>query len=279
VTVLPGIVDRMGNARPAAYDLVFSTGAPITPNVVGGVATDRITGRPAEKARVEAVSRQDSTVHTTVTDSVGFFAMRSLPAGTYHARIYTDQNQNRTLDPAEARATVEFTMGANDTIPLEVSLLAPDTTAARLVRAEPRDSLQVRLVFDDYMDPPAGDVPLTVVSWLLPDSTMISGGRVLTERAFRALQPADTTGIRPPGLVMPSDTARAVPVNELIWIPPTPLRPTTRYRVAVSGYRNLHGLTNGGGSVVFTTPARREPPPRAVIDSAADVPRDTTDRR
>ena len=81
VTVLPGIVDRMGNARPAAYDLVFSTGAPITPNVVGGVATDRITARPAANARVEAISRQDSTVHTTVTDSVGFFAMRSLPAG------------------------------------------------------------------------------------------------------------------------------------------------------------------------------------------------------
>ncbi len=268
VTVLPGIVDRFSNARASAYDLVFSTGAPITPNVVGGVATDRITGRPVANARVEAMSQQDSAVHTTVTDSAGFFAMRSLPPGEYRGRVFVDQNRNRTLDFSEARAALDFTIGPTDTVPLELALLAPDTTPARLVRATARDSLHVVLTFDDYMDPPAGTIPLDIMAWLLPDSTMLNGGAVMTQRQAQALAPPDTT--QPVLPARPAqDTARVLPVNELVWIPPEPLRAAARYRVTVSGYRNLHGIEGGGGSVLFTTPA----PPRAQpADSAQGRP-------
>src|SRR5690606_13186552 len=129
--------------RPAAYDLVFSTGGTITPNVIGGIATDRITGRPVSGARVEAIARADSTVFASMTDSLGFYAIRSLPAGEYDLRVFTDQNRNRTLDGVEARATLTFTIAETDTLAHELSLLALDTTAARLVRASPRDSLQV----------------------------------------------------------------------------------------------------------------------------------------
>lgn len=268
VTVLPGIVDRFGNARPSAYDLVFSTGAPITPNVVGGIATDRITGRPSAGARVEAVSQQDSVVHTTVIDSAGFFAMRSLPPGAYRGRVYLDQNRNRILDFSEARAPLEFTVGATDTVPLELTLLAPDTTPARLVRATARDSLHVVLTFDDYMDPPAGTITLDVMAWLLPDSTLLNGGAVMTQREAARLGPPDTMRVTPPGQPA-EDTTRGLPVNELVWIPPEPLRPSARYRVTVSGYRNLHGIDSGGGSVVFTTPAPPRPQP---ADSAQGPP-------
>lgn len=269
VTVLPGIVDRMGNARPAAYELVFSTGGTILPNALGGLATDRITGRPVAAGRVEAIARADSTVYTTVTDSAGFFSMRSLPAGIYDTRIYVDQNRNRALDAFEARAISQFTIAPNDTLALELAVLAPDTTPARLVRAEGRDSLQVGLIFDDYMDPPTGPLNIRVVAWQLPDSTQIVGGTVMTVRSFRATRP-DTARVTPPGLAAPADTAAALPVNELVWVPPRPLRPSTRYRVTATGYRNLHGLPNGGGSVVFTMPA----PPRA----APAAPPDTTRR-
>jgi hypothetical protein len=273
VTVLPGIVDRHGNARPGAYELVFSTGGTIVPNALGGLVTDRITGKAVVNARVEAIARADSTVYTTVTDTGGFFALRALPTGVYTTRVYSDQNRNRKLDPVEARASRDLTLGANDTIPVELTLMVPDTTPARLLRAEIRDSLQVRLSFDDYMDPSGSLPPMRVNAWQLPDSTLIAGGSVLTPRQFQRLR-ADTTRTAP-GIAAPAttaaDTTRELPINELVWVPPAPLRPNTRYRVSISGFRNLVGLPDGGGSVVVTSPAPARVPP-------TPAPRDTIRR-
>jgi hypothetical protein len=269
VTVLPGIVDRLGNARTTAFDLVFSTGATIEANAFGGVATDLITGRPVIGARVEAVARTDSTVYTAVTDTSGFFGLRSLPPGLYDSRIYSDQNRNRKLDANEARATREINIGATDTLAVELTLLAPDTTPARLLKAEIRDSLQVRLTFDDYFDPNGPVPPVAVTAWLLPDSSLMAGGTVMTPRAFQRTR-ADTATATVPGVaaVPPraaTDTTRQLPINELVWVPGTPLRHSARYRISATGYRNLQGVGNGGGSVVVTSPAppRAAPPPAA----------------
>ncbi len=279
VTVLPGIVDRHGNARPAAHELVFSTGAAILPNALGGIATDRITGRPVANARVEARSQADSTTYTTVTDSSGFFALRSLPAGAYATLVYVDQNRNRANDVFEASASSDVNIGASDTLAIELAVLGRDTTPARLVRAEIRDSIQVRLNFDDYME---GTAPLTgirVNAWLLPDSSAITGGSLMTPGTFQASR-ADTTRITSPRLPTPAqDTTRVLPTNELVWIPATPLRPGARYRFTVTGYRNLHGLPDGGGSVTATAPARVTPAPADTSAARRDsttIPRDTT---
>jgi hypothetical protein len=270
VTVLPGIVDRRGNARSTSYELVFSTGAPILHNAVGGIAVDRITGRPAASARVEARLRSDTaTVYTGVTDSAGFFALRSLPAGEYTTVVYADQNRNRTLDAAEARAATDVTVGATDTLALELALLPRDTTPARLLRAEIRDSMQVRLFFDDYMEGNASLTNIQVSAWQLPDSLIVGTTRVLSSRAFQTLR-NDTTRVTSPRLP-PADTANVLPINELVWIPQRALLPNTRYRFTVAGFTNLHGLQGGGGSVVVTSP----PPVRAT----PAAPRDTTARR
>lgn len=277
ITVLPGIVDRFGNARTTAYELVFSTGGTIVYNAIGGLVTDRITGRPVSNARVELISRADSTVYTTVTDSVGFYGMRSVPLGAYQTRVYVDQNRNRKLDPFEATAQQDINITSpTDTSAIELALLARDTTAARLTRAEIRDSLQVRLFFDDYADPAGGLPPMRITAWQLPDSTMIVGGAIMTPREFTAFRQrsaqrdsvrTDTTTAQQP------DTARVLPINELVWMPPQPLKPGTRYRVSITGFRNLANIPDGGGSVVATAPAapRMAPAPR---DSTA--PRDTT---
>jgi hypothetical protein len=270
VTVLPGIVDRRGNARSTSYELVFSTGAPILENAVGGIAVDRITGRPAVNARVEARLRSDTaTVYTGVTDSAGFFALRSLPAGDYATVVYVDQNRNRTLDGAEARAASDVTVGATDTLALELALLPSDTTPARLLRAEIRDSMQVRLFFDDYMEGNASLATIQVSAWQLPDSLIVGTTRVLTPRAFQTLR-NDTSRVTSPRLP-PADTATVLPINELVWIPQRGLLPNTRYRITVAGFTNLHGLLGGGGSVVATSPAPERATPPA--------PRDTTARR
>jgi hypothetical protein len=271
VTVLPGIVDRRGNARTTPYELVFSTGAPILPNALGGIAVDRITGRPAVNARVEARLRADTaSVYTTVTDSAGFFVLRSMPAGDYTALVYTDQNRNRTADLPEAQAMNNVTIGATDTIALEVALLARDTTPPRLLRAEIRDSLQVRFFFDDYREADAPLLGISVAAWQLPDSLPVGTAQLTTPRGFQTLR-RDTTRVTSPRLPQTGDTAVALPLNELVWIPQTPLRPNTRYRFTVSGYTNLQGLAPGGGSVTVTSP----PPPQP----ATPAPRDSTARR
>lgn len=272
VSVLPGIVDRHANARTTAYELVFTTGGVIVPNALGGLVTDRITGKPVVNARVEAITGSDSTIYTTVTDTGGFFALRSLPPGLYTARVYSDQNRNRKLDPVEARALREVPLGANDTIAIELQLLARDTTPARLVRADVRDSLQVRLIFDDYMEQAASISGIRVTAWQLPDSTAaITGGSIMTARAFQRLT-ADSARTPPglaarPGAVVPDTASRLLPINELVWVPTSPLRPSTRYRISVAGFRNLQGIADGGGSIVVTTPAPPRTPPPAARDS------------
>jgi hypothetical protein len=272
ITVVPGVVDRLGNARTTTYELVFSTGGTILPNALGGIATDRITGRPAAGARVEAIAQADSTRYTSVTDSTGFFALSSLPAGTYDTRIYSDQNRNNQLDPREARDIRQYRIGERDTLAVEFALLAPDTTPARLLRAEIRDSAQVRLGFDDYMEATAPLSGIQVRAWQLPDSTPLGGGRLLTARQFQALR--DSARPAQPATPVAQDTARLLPVNELTWVPASPLQPETRYRFQVTGYRNIHNLPNGGGSAVATSPRRVRTPPPLRPDSAAA--RDTT---
>jgi hypothetical protein len=260
VTVLPGLLDRFGNARTTAHELVFSTGAAIPSNVLGGLVTDRITGRPVANARVEAISRADSTPYTTVTDTGGFYALRALPPGMYDTRIYVDQNRNRRLDRFEAVGRQPINVATEtDTLVFEFALLAPDTTPARLLRADIRDSLQVRLSFDDYMDPAGGLPAMRITAWQLPDSTQIAGGTIMTPREFTALRArADT--VRARAAAAAADTARVLPINELVWVPATPLRAGTRYRISLTGYRNLADLPGGGGSVVATAPVRAPTP-------------------
>jgi hypothetical protein len=275
VTVMPGIVDRFGNARSTPYELVFSTGAAILKNALGGIATDRITGKPAQGARVEAILQTDSTRYTTVTDSSGFFALRSLPVGRYETRIYLDQNRNRVPDGLEAVDTRRYDIGEADTLAVELALLAPDTTPARLLRAVIRDSMQVRLSFDDYMEANAPLRGLRLTAWQLPDSMPHGAGRFFTPRDFEAMR-ADTTDERP-RRDEPADTTRLLPINELVWVPMQPLRPETRYRFIVTGYRNIRGVTEGGGSTVALSPARARPPAdsTAARRDTIPAPRDT----
>jgi hypothetical protein len=46
VRVLPTIKDLFGNAMEGPFELVFSTGGEFEPNVIAGLATDRISGDP-----------------------------------------------------------------------------------------------------------------------------------------------------------------------------------------------------------------------------------------
>ncbi|MGQ0815415.1 MAG: Ig-like domain-containing protein [Gemmatimonadota bacterium] len=279
VTVLPGIQDRHGNQRPQTYELVFSTGPPILPTAIAGLVTDHLTRRAVANARVVATSLSDSLAYTTLTDTSGFFALRSLPLGAYNTVAFVDTNRNRTLDGLEARhARIVSLVTPQDTPVVELSVLALDTTPARLLRAEARDTIHARLAFDDFIaaTEPLGSVIVSV--WQLPDSVAVPSGSLMHPRDFEARQRAlaDTTRRAPAArpAAAPTDTVR-LPTQELVWVPQQPFLPGTRYRVAVSGLRNIAGVAGGAGTTTFETPARPRVAPRDTAQ-ARPTPPDTT---
>ena len=269
VTVFQGLQDRFGNSRQAPYELIFSTGPDILATALGGLVFDRLTGKPINNGRVVAVNINDSAAYTTLTDTAGFFGMRSLPMGAYRVLAFVDNNRDRKLNGIEPRdSTLKALSTVRDTQTVELSLLARDTTPSRLLHADATDSLQVRLSFDDFMEAAQPLAPVHAQVWQLPDSLPIAGTLFHVrefEQRLRAM--SDTTTRKPQTLRGPTpDTTRTLPEQELVWLPAQPLKPSTRFRVTVQGIRNISGLLNGGGSVVFESPAR----PRSI------VPRDTT---
>lgn len=285
VIITPGVQDRFGNARREPAELVFSTGPELTETAIAGLITDRLTGRPLAEMRVQAISVPDTaTVHSTVTDTAGFFGLRFLPAGSYRILAFEDANRNKRADRTERRDQLERTLRtATDTQVVELALLSPDSTPARLLRADPVDSVQVRLSFDDHLDPTQPLDRIGVALFQMPDSARVGMPmRLLTTRELARLRlpPADTSGRRPvpaaAGQAV-SDTSRVLPFQELVLLTEMPLLPSTRYRIEVSGATNITGLPGGGGSVSFTTRARAEPPPRR--DTTQIAPRASAGRR
>lgn len=174
VEVRDGIQDLFGNVLDRPVELFFSTGPDLPTTAVAGIVTDRLTGRPVRDARVEAVREPDSVRYVAMSDTSGFFALRHVPPGRYQVRAFEDRNRNRRLDPVEPRDTAMTELAAADTALFAFRLLVPDTTPARLVRTEARDSMQVRLSFDDPLDPerPLRDVHVQLRQ--LPDSLEVT---------------------------------------------------------------------------------------------------------
>lgn len=278
VVLLPGARDRFGNERREPAELVFSTGPEIPEAAVAGLVLDRVTGRPATAAIVRATSRRDSVTYATVVDTVGFFSLRHLPVGTYDLSAFDDRNANRIQDPAEsyARGTAITINRAIDTVTAVLTILPADTTPARITEAIARDSLQIRLTTDDYIDP---DAPLQFAQaslFTLPDTVAVAGEvRVLSVAAFDSLRAAeraaaDTTRevVTPPAL--PVEAAPAddmiLPVRELVAVPAAPLLPEQQYLIRVQGLVNISRLPGGGGAATFTAPER---PAAAAVDTTA----------
>lgn len=173
IVVQPVLQDLFGNTMEGAVDLIFSTGPEIPETAVAGRATDRLTRDAVDGARVEAIHLEDSMTYVAQTDTGGYFALRHIPEGDYTLRVYEDRIPNQEHDFTEPIDDTPLTLSASDTTVLTFELLAPDTTPARLTRAEAEDSTTLRLSLDDFLDP---DVPLDGVTarvWHLPDSTEV----------------------------------------------------------------------------------------------------------
>jgi hypothetical protein len=192
VVLMPGVRDLFNNERRDPAELVFSTGPEIPSTAIAGLVTDRITGQPARQAIIDATRREDSLVYSTAADSLAFFALRNVPIGSYDIVAYSDLNNNRRRDPTEpvSRSVNQTLSRATDTVTVadQLVVVPPDTTAPRLARAEGRDSLQIRLFTDDWLEPLAPIAAINVRIRTLPDSTEVEGAhRLMHVDSFTAM--------------------------------------------------------------------------------------------
>lgn len=252
-----GISDLLRNRTDAPIEMLFSTGPAVSPTLVKGHAFDRVTGRGSKGARLLFLS-QDSVPYTAVSDTGGVFRLPGLPYGDYRAIAFIDQN--RDFEYQE-----EFEPG--DVIPFELTetlatatvdlwMLPADSTPPVLASAEIRDSLTVRLVFDDPLDPEAsladvevsiqeesGDRTWAVVDIVVgsPTVPVATPDSVEVEAALPVPVPQPARSSRPP-----ASTFATVTVAE-------PLVEGT-YRVRAAGLPNLRGLAGGGDTTFVYTP-------------------------
>jgi hypothetical protein len=282
ITVLPRFQDRYRNLMDRPVELFFSTGPDFEETLVAGFVTDLLTGAELPGTRVDAVPLTEGPTYTAVADSLGVFAFRYLPSGSYRVVAYDDVNRNRAPDFQERQAATQVTVAPADTLVVAVmELLLPDTTAAVLLAAAPLDSVTVELTFDDPLDPNEGMGAVRAILTLPTDPAddevfppaetlpriveILQGPRWDARRAAGDPAPGDDPDdpddpADPDAPVEPEPRERLRPDTRLIVVFDSPLPPETRLRMVVEGVENLAGIPDGGGEITFTTPPAQEAP-------------------
>jgi uncharacterized protein (DUF2141 family) len=194
LTLMPGLSDLSGNATPRARTYVFSTGTTIPRGVVRGAVFDWVTLKPAGGALIDARVGNDTTFRWIArTDTTGRYTIPNLPAGTYTIRAIIDANANGRLEPRELwdSSTVEVV----DSLRRDLYAFTHDTVRARVVGADVRDSLTLRLGFDR---PLALTPALTVlqVEIKAADSSRVEIRSVMRASAYDSLSRARDAAAR-----------------------------------------------------------------------------------
>jgi len=252
IIVLPRFRDRFDNTMASRFELIFSTGPDLEPNLLAGFVSDRLTLRPAGGMRVDAIPPGGGLVHSAVSDSAGIFAFPYLESGRYTIVAYDDLNRNRQADFPERQDVAEVGLNFGDTLVVtELRLLAPDTTAAVLETVSVLDSITLAMAFDDHLDP---DLPLeTVQVELTREGANAPEVVQILRRPEWNRRDADPADPPPAGADLPD--------QELVVILSRPLLPDLTYVLSVEGIRNINGIGGGGGSVEFESPPEPPPPP------------------
>ena len=295
VTVQPVVQDLFRNVMVDAFEFIFSTGAEMTPTVLAGSVVDRITGQRVEGARVTArverppgAGRSDDElvpVHIAITDSSGVYAFRYVPPGRYEITAFTDQNRNGEPDGIEPIGTGREELNPADTVFLDFSLLAPDTTPAMVGSVEVVDPLTLAAEFDDFLDPdselagvsaslgPDSLRPTEVVTILherdyldrrdvIQDSLYVADSLQFVEEQQRIelLRSAGDSIVadeieealrtpRPPVVSSERELqTRDLPKRVLYLLLADTLTPDQPYELSLAGVTNINGVPGGGGT-------------------------------
>lgn len=287
IELLPVITDLRQNRMKDGRYIVFSTGPEIPSAVLRGAVVDWPAGRAGPGALVEAVLMPDSLPYRALTDSLGDFAIRQVPPGTYLVYGVIDQDQNRRRGAREPYDTARVALADSATV--ELYAFTHDTTGPRLRSVEPVDSLTVRLTFDRPLDPAQTiDTSMVAVMPAADTTTRLGVVRVLTAAGYDSLKtrpaarpaPPDTAA---PRRAAPGDTTRAQRML-LRRPPPTdarlirlaePLAAEARYIIIVDGARSLSGVP-ATARAQLSVP-KPKPPPAPAPRRAADSTRTPAD--
>ena len=304
VTVQPVVQDLFRNTMVGAFEFIFSTGAEMTPTVLAGSIVDLLTEQPVEGARVTARVEGQSVegesedqvipTHIAITDSSGVYAFRYVPAGAYTLTAFVDENRNGEHDGLEPIATGREELSPADTVFLNFSVLAPDTTPALVQTVDVVDSLTLTVVFDDFLDPaselagvsaslgPDSLGPIEVVTILherdylnrrdeIQDSLHVADSiqfdvtrqridslRTAGDSATAAEIESELTPPRPGAASNARELpTRNLPKQALYLLLADPLAADQPYELLVGGVTNINGVPGGGG----TAEVLREGPP------------------
>jgi hypothetical protein len=282
VTMLPGISDLRGNVLKRGATLTFSTGPTIPPTAIRGRIFDWLEGRVAANAFIDAFQQpippkaKDTVDYVTEADSTGAFALNHLPPGQYTVRGYVDANNNRRLDPNEIWDSASVTLV--DSARVELLAFVHDTVGPRIRDILVRDSVTVRVTFDQGIEPnqplsaalftitakDSSTVPITLVKSAAEyDSAQTATERERADSIVRAdslrrvdsgLATRDTTAARRRRELRQAQrdsAARAKllrpslpsPVHEIVLGLGAPLKPGATYRLHVEGLRGILGAT------------------------------------
>lgn len=285
IVILPELRDLFGNQRTEPADLVFSTGPPVPQTALAGMLTERITGRPPQRAVVEAVRTADSTVYVTPVATDGFYALLNLPNGDYVVTGFTDGNQNWSLDANEPRSGTATLTLADDTLALDLAVLPIDTVAARVLSAAMQDSV-VRVQLDDYVDS-TGIAGASARLYALPDTALVPIALALRTPAQHDRRTRPDPAVAPDSIVRPDSVARpdsvgaparrpapaadaaptaVLPTREIVIVPARRPAPG-EYLLWLQDVVNINGIPGGGGWTTLRV---------AVPDTVAAPPADTT---
>ena len=227
VNMLPGLSDLRGNTRNTGATTFFSTGAAIATGRISGTLFNGAEGRIVTRGLIEARTLIDTTtVYVTATDSAGNFDLRNIPAAPYRVRGFSDDNNNRGLDPREPYDTAIVLLA--DSSKVELLAFVHDSVGTRLSSVNVRDSMTLDLLFDSPLSVtnPPGAASIRIRG---SDSTDVPIASV-------AGPPPDTvkSKIRKP--------SQPIPLRSLIVRLARPLRPKISYRVRVTDVQNLIGV-------------------------------------
>jgi len=175
IRIVPILRDMFGNPMAVPFEWAVSTGGDFSENAVVGQVWDRATGEYLRDVRVvmtpDPREEGDTPRYVVTSGEEGLYALRILPPGSFRLEAFQDRNRNREPDAGEPRGSVVDSLGPADTLFLSLAVLVPDTTAAILAQGEVLDSLVVRLLFDDFVDP---TVPVEGVAVTLgPDTAQV----------------------------------------------------------------------------------------------------------
>ncbi len=227
VTLHAAVADLFSNRMTDPFELVFSTGPEPVATTLAGEVWDRVSGSAVTDAVVLAVDTE-GLVHEARTDDRGIFAFRYVAPGALTVSAFEDRNRDAVLDSAETQGTMTTSLAVGDTALIDLSVLAPDTSAAALSDADVLDSVTVVVAFDDFLDPDFDASALTpTVSGPSGTTGVVE---VYQEAAYAAwvdmvsdslarLDSIDAANRPPPPPPAPADTTQAPPPDTTVAAP------------------------------------------------------------